>query len=425
MQRRIGTGRHAVGLLPALAFGFVGCTGQDPQAPTAGEQPLPQALRSENVVIVDDPAALAGRLEPASRSLTVGARGVGTDAQVAAKPEDLGVRLTLVGTVRAPVVDGQVVQANDVDIEGKRAVVAYNTAGEVYAGAVQVIDFSHPERPEIVAEVLYRRADVTAVAIQGSHLYVGMSADDPALPTPAMMEELALAGRGLERSGRWLDLPSWACTDLAVHGNVVVAAVGAQDGGLVRVGLGRALSQLGFAAATDLRGVALDGETLRSVGGRPGTLLAHALDAMLPLGSTAIEGYAQEGAKGTIEVYSRRCYLGAGEAGLQVRAGDGGLFDEVTCAQLTALGQPAVVNAVSISNHLGFVAAGPQGVQVVRLGRWRCDGREAEEQEGLRVLGRLGLEEGASCNMVKAKENLLVVAAGAGGVKLVSMSFDR
>jgi hypothetical protein len=88
-------------------------------------------------------------------------------------------------------------------------------------------------------------------------------------------------------------------------------------------------------------------------------------------------------------------------------------------------GGPAVTNAVSVDHHLAFAAAGPAGVQVVRLGRYRCDGLEAGETEGLRLLGRLTLEDGASCNMIKARNNVLIVAAGSGGVKIVTMEYIR
>jgi hypothetical protein len=61
----------------------------------------------------------------------------------------------------------------------------------------------------------------------------------------------------------------------------------------------------------------------------------------------------------------------------------------------------------------------------VRLGRYRCDIDGSSEAAGLQLVGQLGLEDGASCNMVKSKNDILVVAAGAGGVKLVSMRFSE
>ena len=416
----------SLSLVAALCFGLQGCGGTDPVAPDASTdvQPLPPSLLPDNVIVVNDPAALASRLERTHKVIGLVNEG-GSQQQVTGpnKPGDIGVQLTLVGTVRPPEVDGIVVQANDVEIYGHTAVIAYNTAGEVFAGAVQVVDFSHPEQPEILSEVLYRHADVNAVALLGNHLYVGLAADDPSLASPALLEELDLTGATVTRTGLWLDLPSWACTDLAVHGEGVVAAVGARDGGVAFVRRDSGLELVGFAPQFDARSVALDGDAAFGVGGGEGRLMRHRLPQMTTESDVAVDGYRNEAAKGTIEVYAGRSYLGAGDGGLQIHDADGAVLDALGCSKLTLAGDPAIVNAVTCIKHLAFVAAGPQGIEVVRLGRYRWDGYASSETEGLRLLGQLGLEDGASCNMVKSKNDILVVAAGRGGAKLVSMRF--
>ena len=415
----------SLALAASLGVGLLGCTGTDPLAPSVDTTPLPPALLPGNVVVVNDPTLLASRLERTHEVLTVVPKGAQREElSGAGKPGDVGAQLTLVGMVRSPEVDGIVVQANDVDIYGQTAVIAYNTAGDVFAGAVQVIDFSNPERPEIVSEVLYRHADVNAVALLGNHLYVGLAADDATLSSPALLEELDLTGRTVSQTGSWLDLPSWACTDLAAHGDGVVVAVGARDGGVAFVRRNRGLELAGFAPQFDVRSVALDVDAAFGVGGE-GRLMRHRLPEMTTESNVAVGGYGNEAAKGTIEVYAGRSYLGAGDGGMQIRDADGGMLDALTCPALTPEGGLAVVNAVTCANHLGFVAAGPQGVVVVSLGRYRCDSDGSAEAEGLQLVGQLGLEAGASCNMVKSKNDILVVAAGAGGVKLVSMRFPE
>jgi hypothetical protein len=280
----------------------------------------------------------------------------------------------------------------------------------------------------LVSEVIYHRAEVTAVALEGSHVYAGVAADDPSLATPAVLQELRLTNAlGLDATGRWLQLPSWAVTDLAVHGNTVVAAVGAQDGGLAVVRRSSALEIESFAAAADVRGVALDGEVLLSVGGAEPGLQQHMLPELGPLAAITVDGYQTQAAKGTIESYAHRSYLGAGEGGMQVRDADGRLLAQVRNDEWGGTDpRPAVVNAVTVNQHLGFVAAGPRGIQVVDLGRFDCDDDRTDCHEcGVRILGELALEDGASCNMVKVKNGLLVVAAGQGGVKLVEVEFTR
>jgi len=415
-------------LLPVVAtLTMAGCSLQSAQAPVDATpdngSPRPDALDPAHVEVVNDPGLLESRVTRTARPLTVTPKSVG-GAQVAEKPHsdrELGVRLTLVAEVTPPSVEGHVVQANDIEISGNKAIVAFNYAGDVFAGAVQVIDFSRPSRPELVSEVRYASADVNSVALQGSQVFVGLSVDDAALTTPAIVEELKLS-RGLERTDEWQQMPSWAVTDLVVHGDVLVAAVGARDGGLVTLRR-HDLALTAFAPAADTRAVALGGGGLMSVCGGPGRLLEHRVNGLTLVKSTAVPGYAQEGAKGTIEWSSGRSYLGTGDAGLQVRDQGGDMLAQLANTEFSNRVAEGVVNAFTVSNHLGFVAAGPAGVQVVRLGRYRCDGREAEDDSALRVLGELDLEEGASCNMVRARNDVLVVAGGAGGVKIVTMEF--
>jgi hypothetical protein len=414
-------------LLPvAASLSLFGCTSLNPQAPVDSNvgDARSVALDPAHVQIVNDPATLETRLTRTVRPLTVRPKSPGeTHADKPKSERELGVRLTLVAEVAPPTVGGRVVQANDIEISGNRALVTFNFAGDPFAGAVQVIDFSRPTHPELESEVQYARADVNAIAMQGSHVFVGLAVDDPELATPAVVQELKLTGsRGLETTDEWVHLPSWAVTDLAVHGDQLVAAVGARDGGLVSMRR-HDLTVTAFAPAADMRGVCLGGAGLMSVCGGPGRMLAHAMPSLSLAKSTSVDGYAQEYAKGTIEWSSGRCYLGTGDGGLQVRDDDGDMLAQLGNGEFSNHVATGVVNAVSVTNHLGFVAAGAAGVQVVRLGRYRCDGREAEDNEGLRVLGELELEDGASCNMVRARNDLLVVAGGAGGVKLITMEF--
>jgi hypothetical protein len=428
--------RQLSGAIPSLVLAIgvlamAGCAADGPQAPAAPQSPpLPPSLQAGSVLIINDAGVLEQRIVRTSLPLSV-LPGRGTapaERNLAAKCVDVGAELQLVGEVQSPVVAGNTVQANDVDVRDKLAVVAYNFAGDVFAGAIQVIDFQQPRHPVVVSEVQYRNADVNAVALQGSHVYVGLATDDPTLTTPAVLQELRLTSSGgLEVTGAWLDLPSWSVTDLAVEGDDVVAAVGARDGGLVIVRRAGTLQQTGFVAETDVRGIALDGDVVLSVCGGESSLQRHSLPGLGPLSGTPIDGLKVLASKGTIESYTHRSYLGAGEGGMQVRGADGTLLAQVRNDQWGSTDPSlAVVNAVTVSSHLGFVAAGAQGVQVVELGRYRSDddGTHAGEA-GLRVLGRLTLEDGASCNMVKAKNDILVVAAGLGGVKLVEMSFDH
>jgi len=403
---------------------LVGCVqnGMAPEPGSTGES-QPQ-LQGDRLLVVNDAAELDARVQYLSKPLFI-RRKETPGRELAPSLKTDGMRLTLVAEVSPPVVEGHVVQANDVDIDGKTAIVAYNFAGEVFAGAVQVIDFLHPDRPRLVSEVLFRQADVTAVLKHGQHVYAGMGSVDPALQSPALLEEFLLGDGGLEPTERWLDLPSWVVTDLAKSGEFVLASVGAAQGGMAYVDrTAPQLRTVSFHAEEDIRGIGLPGSSsLAAVCGTRPRLALLGLPGFGVLNSRSVDGYNYPDAKGTIEVHDSICYLGAGDGGFQVRRPDGELLAVLRHEDFTnRRPEEMVTNAVSLHGSLAFVAGGALGVQVVDVAGargWAMG--NGYDPKGLQVLGELEFGDGMSSNMVKAENNVLVVAAGRGGVKLVTM----
>jgi hypothetical protein len=392
-----------------------------PEPEESGE--LTPELQADRLVIINEPEQLDARVQHDSKPLFI--RMKETPGREIAPPLKPGTVLTLVGEVEPPTVDGLVVQANDIDIKSRIAVVAYNYAGEVFAGAVHVVDFANPERPRLISEVLYRDADVTAVFVHGLNVYVGMGSSDPALRTPALLEEFRLTGSGLEQTGRWIDLPSWVVTDLSTHGPYVVASVGAREGGVAFVD--RTFTQFrldAFVAEEDIRGIDFPSMTeLAAVCGTRPRMAMMDVEGRTTKGAHEVDGYNNPDAKGTIEVHGGLCFLGAGDGGFQVRRPDGTLLGALRHEDFTDLRPDLMVtNAVSLHGNLAFVAAGALGVQVVDvtgMRGWSEGG--GHDPNGLRVLGELEFDDGVSSNMVKSKNNVVVVAGGLGGIKLVTM----
>jgi len=403
---------------------LAGCVqnGMAPGPDDVGENP--PELQLDRLQVNNDPAQLDARVQYRSKPLFI--RMKETPGREVAPPfKSEGMRLTLVAEVSPPEVEGHIVQANDVDIDGKTAIVGYNFAGEIFAGAVQVIDFTQPERPRLLSEVLFRDADVTAVLKHGNNVYVGMGSLDPALATPALLEEFALLDTGLEPTERWLDLPSWVVTDLAVHADNVIASVGAAQGGVAYVD--RTSAQLrmnAFRGEDDVRGIVVPSNTsMAAVCGTRPRMALLGVPGFGVLGGQDVDGYNYPDAKGTIEVHDSVCYLGAGDGGFQVRRPDGLLLASLRHEAFSDVRpEEMVTNAVSMHGSLAFVAAGALGVQVVDVAgarSWATGG--GPDPAGLQVLGELDLDDGFSSNMVKAENNVLVIAAGRGGVALVTM----
>ncbi len=80
--------------------------------------------------------------------------------------------MTLIGQVLPPTY-GPITSltAAHVYLENDFAYVAYNTAGEDYSGAIDVIDVSDPNDPRVTSRVLYTNADINSLQYSNGFLY--------------------------------------------------------------------------------------------------------------------------------------------------------------------------------------------------------------------------------------------------------------
>jgi hypothetical protein len=400
-------------VLLVLPLVLAGCF-KNPAAPDTPTVPSTPQLQADRIVIVDDPAVLEARVRWTSVPLFIESKEVPQNQVTPDKVQYTD--LTLVGEVTSPVVDGYVVQANDIDIQGARALVAFNYAGEVFAGAVQVLDFTNPRQPRIVAEILYKNADATAVCFQGDAIYVGLGSNDPVLTSGAMLEEFHLSTNGrLERSGRWLDLPSGVVTDLGSQGGTLVATVGASGGGVAVIDQAD-LSVSSWHPEDDLRGFdfVTSGQVVAVCGTVPrmGSLMLPSLSGQM----ASIDGFTNPAAKGTVEVKNGLCWLGSGDGGFQVRDAEGALVSRLQNSEFSdTRPELMVANAVTLLGNRAYVAAGALGVQVVDV----TSIINGSAEPTMRPMGELSFPLGMSSNMVKLRGNIMIAAAGTGGVKLV------
>jgi len=98
------------------------------------------------------------------------------------KVEDFEYEIRQVASVLPVEVGGQTVQANDVVIHDDIAVITYNTAGDPFVGAIQVIDVSSPTRPEITVEIGLPNSDVNAVLVTDTDIYIAGAANPDSIP---------------------------------------------------------------------------------------------------------------------------------------------------------------------------------------------------------------------------------------------------
>lgn len=80
--------------------------------------------------------------------------------------------LTLVAQVKSPTYQGRDnLTASHVYVEGNYAYVSYNTAGEGYFGALDIINISNPFSPRLTSRLFYLNADINAIYYENGYVY--------------------------------------------------------------------------------------------------------------------------------------------------------------------------------------------------------------------------------------------------------------
>lgn len=383
----------------------------------------------ERVDIDNQEGSLSGRVEHPDSEVpvdsTTGSPAPGAAPSFAPSPKK--VKLTLVASVSPPMVNGETVQATSVALQGaNKAVVSYNMRGAPRLGAIDWLT-NFKNKPRISASASFNDSDVSAVSSDGNFVYAAESTSSSDFPYPAVIERLKLAGDKLTLDQNLrLPLTSYVATSVLRTDNGVYATSG--DGGHVFAFDENSLSLLGQYPLDDARWVAWDkdGGRLVVVQGTPGRISLFS-EGEFPGGSMSLlntfpfPGANVPESKSTADIAGDKAFIAAGPDGVQIVClNDGRSLGSVPRPDPAALGlDPSVVvtNAVSVDADLMFISNGEAGVYIAR-GSEDFDATGCSQQQIERV-GRLEFPDLQSANHVEFKNDYLVVAAGLGGVKIV------
>jgi hypothetical protein len=140
------------------------------------------------------------------------------------------------------------------------------------------------------------------------------------------------------------------------------------------------------------------------------------------LNTFAFPGADMPESTSTADIAGGKAFIAAGPQGVQIMClDDGQIVGSVPRPDPAALGlDPSVVvtNAVAVDDDLIFISNGEAGVYVAAGAQNFSETGCAEPQE-ITVLGRLRFDDLQSANHVAFRNKYLFVAAGLGGVKVV------
>lgn len=359
-----------------------------------------------------------------------------------------------VATIDPVVVGSVTTQANNIVIDGDTAVIAYNTAGAEFAGAIQVLDISNAVQPILVAEIPFPGVDITSINLGGDTLYFGGSISPDASFTSerSFLATLDLTGLdaadlqaesidtdGVEFSSIGVNPTYFFTTGITRAGSSVYASSGAEPGAIFKMNADlTSPSELVESGADpnlfDIRDlgqyiggfVALAG-TSSADPATPsdGRILVFRGDTIREV--ETIPDFGSSDAKATIEVYSfRYAFTGLSEAGFQVFYlwdRDSDILESIYTEENpeVAWSTETATNSVTYSGDLVFTANGEAGFRVFKVTEFLLGDRPGDDW--LRKIGFVPFNETLqpsgdywSANHVEYRDESLFVASGLGGV---------
>lgn len=344
------------------------------------------------------------------------------------------VSLTLITEIDPPIVDGEVVQATSISLDGgDKAMVSYNMRGAPRLGAIDWMIKLTDKKPNLSSSVTFNDADINAVTTDGAYVYAAVATDTGGFPFPAVFERVRIKNDKftLADADR-IGLTSFAATSAMRTSNEIYATSG-NTGGVFAFSKAQ-LQPLGEFALHDARWVAWDkdGSRIVVVQGTPGQISifeqgAFPNGSMNLLNTFSFPGADVPESKSTADIAGGKAFIAAGPEGVQIVClDDGQIVGSVPRPDPAALGlDPSVVvtNAVAVDKDLLFISNGEAGVYVAQGGE-DFDDTACNAEQQITMLGKLRFDDLQSVNHVAYENDHLIIAAGLGGVKVVRVEID-
>jgi len=415
---------------------FAGCASDTVPAPASG---IVSSNASGTIKIFKGGAI---NYKNAEVALTAEPGGKTDDAN--ARPPMPDYTITYVAQIPPITVGAQIVQSNNMLIKGNKAFVVYNTQGDPYVGAVQVIDLNNKQKPVVETEIQLQNMDINCVWWdQANELIFGGAVNPDAfvgVASPAFVARVdlkALDATAIEKS--ITPLHSWAATAILKHDKTYYVGVGAKDGGIEV--LDKDFQKSAFVPYPDIRDLQLspDNDKIIAIAGNtdapastPGVLVMTPPLSGTPapaVTTAALDAYSKasmetSGVPGNGK--SRLAFLALSNLGLKI-------LDLKT--NTIVFEQPNPSAPLSTCNDVSYdkpgnsikddglfvTANGEYGYRIYRLMPDPTAGPYAQLMGFHTMEGTLygGIKH--SANMMEYKANAMMVATGAGGVHIYEL----
>lgn len=355
------------------------------------------------MIVENDEAVLNTRLNFDDKELllepTEGEDGVRN------KSSSSQLKLKLRARLSPPEVDGMLLHASHVTVEGNRAYVSYSTINATYRGGAEIIDVSRINNPKVRSQVLFRDTDVAIAKRSGDKIYLGGATDyrqSSSFDSPAVMEIIGLKSSKFSRQNQRLNMPSNNANDIAIFDETIHVTVGSSNGRLCRFDIGN-LRNFSEREVDGAKAVAYSDDYIIVMEGTGANL--HLFDRQtgefVKIINIGCDNYLE--AKAEIQVVGNKVYASAWECGMKVvDIPSGSVVDDIPVAP------GSQCNAVSVNGDYVYMANGTDGVQISRI-----------TENGFVNVGTAGFR--GSTNFVLVRNNIMFVANGESGLLIIEI----
>jgi len=328
----------------------------------------------------------------------------------------------LVAEVDPLVYNGNTLQATHVKIVDHYAFVTYNTRGDMYLGGLEVFDVKDIKNPTIIWQAIFQNTDISAVDYFNNKIYLAGATDlsfdtTGRLKSPAILEVLSLdANRIITKVDTIIDLSSFAGTAVTATENGIYAASGSN--GYLKI-FDHSYKLLQSSTLDNARAVDKNSNNIYVLQGQPGRVNVYKKSDNSFISTYNTGGANQLEAKSGVAASDKYIFAALNEGGVQMLNLNGTLKQSVP-KPVTPAGQlddNYVSNTVSLHGDLVLIANGEAGLYI--------GGLIASRNDSLVMLGKIQFTNTPSANFVDAKDSVIFVATGLGGLKILSISINE
>lgn len=358
----------------------------------------------KNSILFDD----AGVLEIASEASLSGKFAKGAEEEAGDYP------LTLVARVDPPSYAGaENLTASHVHVDNDYAYVSYNTVEDGYAGAIDIVNVSNPNDPQVTSRLYYTNADINSIEYNEGYVYAvgGVDSEKSVRATSnSFVVKIPVSGGRMD-TGAGLTYgfqEGFNATDVEVSGTKVFVTSGKD--GLITAYNKSDLSIVTDASFADLRSVALHNETIAVLDASTGIVL---LDQGLNVNKEiAIDSDFGNFSKRTLDIDDNRIVVSEGAKGAGIYDRSSGTLKEYVPIMLNPEGTEQVnivTNAVATNEEVLLMANGGAGLCLSET-----------QQDNTNLVGIIDLD--GSINYVESKGDYIFAASGKSGLQIVKLN---